>query len=108
MAAEFELLVSGAVARASLLERALYSPGPWEIVIYGSDTECRTPAQRRVIDEEYRVSFVAYAPGTCEDIEAVELYSGHSLVTARPVSGSPSAPCRIVFDIGISNLEAVA
>lgn len=108
MAAEFELLVSGAVARASLLERALYSAGPWEIVIRGSDTECRMPAQRRVIDEEFRVSFVAYAPGTCEKIEAARLYCDRWLVAARPVSGGPSAPCRIVFDIGISDLEAVA
>jgi hypothetical protein len=103
--AEFDLLVSQAVSHARLLERALHDPGPWWAVTYGGETECRVPVSRTVLAAERRVVLTAYLARGCERISAVEIYCAGELVTARGITGEPSAPCRISLGVGIGAPE---
>jgi hypothetical protein len=107
MNGEFELLASRAVSRAHLLEKALHSCAPWQAVVYGQETECRLPASRHILEDEFRIVFTAHATSSIRDIHAVELYCGNALLVARQVTGLPSAPCRIVLDVGIEHPETV-
>jgi len=97
---DFDGLVSQLVARARLLEKALHDPGPWFAVVR-ADWSGRHRVSRVICEEERRVSFTVYVDEPCSKITAVELYAGHSLVTARQVDGLPSSPCRITLDFGI-------
>lgn len=105
MSPEFDLLAARIVARGRLLETALHAAGPWWIVLYGAETECRAPAQRVVLDDLREVALIAHVSGQCDSISAVDIYCAGDLVTVQPVAGAPSAPCRISLRIGASETE---
>jgi hypothetical protein len=104
---DLDLLAAQAVSRARLLETALHGAGPWYVVFYGADTECRVPAERTVLEGERRISLAAVVEANCRDIYAMEIYCGPVLMTAHDISGSPSPPCRIVLDIAVGDPETV-
>ena len=108
MAGDLDLRVAQAVSRAHLLETALHHRGPWDAVLYGTETECRLPVTRDILWSENRVSFVIYALRLPWGIETIELYCNRSPVVVRPVEAMLSGPCRIIIDVGVGEPETVS
>jgi SNF2 family DNA or RNA helicase len=101
-----ELLVSQAVSRSRLLERAVHDLGRWIAVAYGSRATGCVELACEVLPRENRVVLTGYIPVPIAGLSVVEVYCDRDLVTCLPVSGA--SPCRFSLEIGIQSGELAA
>jgi hypothetical protein len=98
--------VAGALAKARLLERAIYDSGPWNAVVQG----CRRlpVALTRHETADDRLVMTGYLSIPCSGITAVELWCRSELVAAWPADPPRTSPLRIVVSLGADYAQRAA
>lgn len=101
-----EAAIGSALARARLLERAAYDPGPWSAAVHGC---CRLHVPlRRFETVDDRIILTGYLRTPCSHITAVELWCGPELAAAWPADPPRDSPLRITVDLAIPDVERAA
>lgn len=100
-----ETAIAGLLARARLLERAAYDPGPWSAVFHGC-CRVRVPLQRFETDD--CIVLTAYLCEPCSHITAVELWCDRDLAASWPADPPRDSPLRFAVNLGIPDVERAA